>query len=107
MIEQLQLTALIYQSTPGAFAGCQVLHEAGIAVGKDISIIGAGDYEFARYASPSLTVITCDYVQMAKDAIGYLIEKPADLPQVVRYPSFHIERNSTHRIAELSVNTTR
>lgn len=107
MISELELTALIYQSTPGAFAGCQILNQAGILTGKDISIISAGDYEFARYASPSLTVVTSDYVQMAKDAIDYLIEKPADLPQVVRYSPTLIERNSTHRIANSSVNTTR
>jgi LacI family transcriptional regulator len=98
VIRELGLTALIYQSTPGAFAACQVFDEAGIKVGKDISLISGGDYEYAQYACPSLTVLSTDYVQMAKDAVTFLIDKPTDLPCLVEYPPQIIERKSVCRI---------
>ena len=98
-IRELGLTALIYQSTPGALAGCQVLYEAGIVVGHDISVIGGGDYEFARYCSPSLCVFTLDYVQMSKQAIRVLVDKPDDMSQVVSFDPSFIVRNSLHRVS--------
>jgi DNA-binding LacI/PurR family transcriptional regulator len=98
VIRELGLTAVMYQSTPGAFAACQVFHEAGIQVGKDISVMGSGDYEFVQYASPALTVLASDYVQMAKDAVDLLVDKPAGTPSLLKYPPKLIERNSVCRI---------
>ncbi len=98
VIRELGLTALMYQSTPGAYAACQVFYEAGIRVGKDISVISGGDYEFAQYACPALTVMASDYVQMAKDAVNLLIDRPAGTPSLIKYPPSLIKRNSVCRI---------
>ena len=100
LIQELGITAMSYQSTPGAFAASQVFYEAGIKVGKDISVISGGDYEFARYASPSLTVLASDYVQMAKDAVDLLVNKPQDTPSLIKYPPTVIKRNSVCQLME-------
>lgn len=98
IIHELGITALIYQSTPGAFAACQVFYETHMKVGKDICVISGGDYEYARYACPALTVLATDYMQMAKDAVNFLIDKPADLPTTVQYKPQVIERQSVCRL---------
>lgn len=61
VIREQKITALIYTSSPGAYAAIPVLRKGGFQVPEDISLIGEGDGRYFQYASPALTVTEPDY----------------------------------------------
>lgn len=93
-IRKQQLTALIFTSSPGAFAAVNPLKKGGFRVPEDISIIGEGEYHNMRYMTPPLTVATCDYVAMACTAIDIVIENITPKSQTLFFKHKLIRRGS-------------
>lgn len=93
-IRREKITALAYYSTAGAFAATQLLTESGIKVPEDISVIGGADYWYAGYATPALTVVTCDYFRMMLDTFAVIMGNAVGLPQLNEYGAQLIERKS-------------
>jgi LacI family transcriptional regulator len=75
----------------------RAIQDAGLRIGKEISVIGFGDTDWATALTPPLSVITVDYVTHARDAANVLlqhIEGVEDAPRVVRHQSVYIRRGS-------------
>lgn len=70
-IKDLDYTALIYKSSPGAIAGMRVLQDHSLRVPDDIGIISEGEHTFFPYLTPALTTTSADYESMCRSAVDY------------------------------------
>lgn len=104
-IRENGITAVAYQSTPGAFAALQTLQKNGLRIPEDISVAGFADYSFTRYTSPALTVCSCDYEKMAHDTFLWAAGLQPLHGHETRYPHTVIERDSVAQIQPDPVNT--
>ena len=68
-------TALITHNDTMAIGVIRALHEAGISVPDQISIIGINDLPTSKYIFPSLSTIRTPFGDMAKCAINLLTER--------------------------------
>ena len=92
-----RLTALIYFSGIGALAGRRVLHQAGIRVPDEISVISEDGGSLLALVCPAATVVASDYLQPCRDALDIILGKqPA--PGIRRYPYTLIERESIRHL---------
>lgn len=91
-------SAIVSANDEMALGAIRALHERGLRVPDDISIVGFDDVHFAAYAMPPLTTVRQDFRLMAKHTIDYIIEmieKPdVPLEQRVIVPQL-IVREST------------
>ncbi len=76
----------------------QAIHEAGLRIPEDISVIGLDDIEVAAYQNPQLTTVRQSFSKLATVAIQLLLniienKQPAE-SQIVIEPEL-IERHST------------
>jgi DNA-binding LacI/PurR family transcriptional regulator len=95
-------TAIVSANDEMALGAIRGLHEHGLHVPEDISIVGFDDVHFAAYTMPPLTTVRQDFRLMAKHTIDYiieLIEKPqSPLEQRVIVPQLII-RESTRALS--------
>lgn len=98
LIRSEGITALVYHSSGGAFAALQSLHKCGLRVPEDVSVIGFGEYSFAEYTIPALTVCTCDYQKMIEDSFSIAIGKSAGQKHLLNYEHRIIERGSVRAL---------
>lgn len=79
MQEYLQMkhapSAYFIASDPMAIGAYKAVHEAGLEVGKDISIIGFDDIYTSQFLTPSLTTIKVYTDFMGETAVETLVEK--------------------------------
>jgi DNA-binding LacI/PurR family transcriptional regulator len=68
-------SAVIASSDPVAVGAIKVLTEAGFRVPADISIIGAGNHDFARFVTPTLTSIEQYPGEIGRRAVDMLFER--------------------------------
>lgn len=96
-------TCIICPDDFAAFGALNVLHEQGLAVGKDISIAGYDGIPIARRISPALTTIRQDTETigaMAGEHLVAMIEKPEENPpQKFMVPAVLFEGGSVGRIS--------
>lgn len=75
-----------------AFATYQVLHEAGLRIPEDVSVISFDDSDIAGWMRPGLTTVALPHEAMGRMAVELLLERisrPTDqptLPQTHRIP---------------------
>lgn len=93
-------TAIFSRSDEVAMAALSVLHERGIRVPEDVSVIGYGDIPTSMYTVPRLTTIASPYVEAAECALQRALDcseenrKPS-VPQHITFQARLVERNST------------
>lgn len=76
----------------------QAMRERGVAIGRDIALIGADDIEVARLNTPPITVISRDLAQVGESAAHLLLETMVkEGGAIVRIPTRLIVRESTMR----------
>ena len=81
-----------------AIGALRALHERGVKVPRDVSVVGFDDLDEARFAAPSLTSIRPDKKQIACIALEMLIERIGGSkvkPRDVRVPHQLIARESS------------
>ncbi len=93
-----RFTGLVVGNDQMALGALSALHEHGLRVPEDVSVVGFDDVPEAAYFSPPLTTVRQNFAALGEQSVEYLItlvEKP-DTPvhQRVLYPQF-IERQST------------
>lgn len=66
-------TAIIYAADTSALGGMRAIHEAGLRVPEDISIVGFDDAPIARAMSPRLTTVSVDRVEWGAMAFYRLL----------------------------------
>jgi len=80
------------------------LHERGLRVPEDISVVGFGGYEVGAVVYPALTTISFDYELVGMKAAQYLLDllhgKP--LEQNMEMPLFFVERESVRNLTAIS-----
>lgn len=75
----------------------RAIRDAGLAIGRDVSVIGFGDTEWATALDPPLSVISVDYTTHARDAATVLLQHIDGIesaPRVVRHQSVYVRRGS-------------
>jgi LacI family transcriptional regulator len=81
-----------------ALGALRALHESGVQVPGDVSVVGFDDIRQARYFEPPLTTVNQDFNALAKQSVEYLIDmiedKTTTIHQRVLYPEL-IVREST------------
>lgn len=81
-----------------AIGALRALHEAGLDVPRDVSLVGLDDIEMAAFFTPPLTTVRMPVVHMAETCVRLLVEaidgRPADQRSIVVEPEL-ILRQST------------
>lgn len=93
-------TAYLCANDITAIAALRALHEKGLKVPGDVSLIGFDDIELCRYVSPALTTLHTDIKSMGVLGARVLIDgvvSPAP-PAVTSLPFRLVERESCARI---------
>lgn len=96
-IREQKLTALVYESSPGAFASIPLLTEAGIRVPEDLSLISEGDSSWMEFSNPPLTVLRPDYSRLCCRAVEIVRGEHLD-EHTVFCPQEIIQRKSVSEI---------
>lgn len=91
-------TAVFAANDRMAIGAALAIHEAGLRVPDDVSLVGLDDIEVAAYQSPPLTTIRQSFVDIATEGVRLLLailagQQPAQ-PHVVLDPIW-VERRST------------
>jgi len=68
-------TALFAFNDSSAIAAIRVLHDAGLRVPKDISVIGFDDIQLASYSNPTLTTVRQPLQEMGEIAAQTLLDR--------------------------------
>ncbi|MCE7792694.1 LacI family DNA-binding transcriptional regulator [Salipaludibacillus sp. CUR1] len=68
-------SAFMIASDPLAIGAIRALHEAGLRVPEDLSIVSFNDIEIAKYMNPPLTTAKVYAEEMGKTAVKLLIER--------------------------------
>lgn len=95
-----KFTALMCGNDKTAIGAIAALHEMGLRVPQDVSVVGFDDVASSAYSFPPLTSVRQDFDTLSKQAMEYLvsmIENPGTpVHQRVLYPQL-VVRNSTMR----------
>jgi LacI family transcriptional regulator len=88
--------ALLVASDPMALGALRALHEAGIKVPEDISIISIDDIEAATYLTPRLSTVKIHTFEMGKTAVKLLHDRlnGRNIPLKIVLPTELILRDS-------------
>jgi DNA-binding LacI/PurR family transcriptional regulator len=68
-------TGLIASSDPVAVGAMKILMEAGFSIPGDISVIAAGNHDFARFVTPTLTSIEQYPAEIGRRAVEMLFDR--------------------------------
>lgn len=68
-----QPSAIVYGADAMAIGGLGALRDNGIAVPREVSVVGFGDMPLAGYVSPALTTIRVDYPALGRDCAELLM----------------------------------
>jgi DNA-binding LacI/PurR family transcriptional regulator len=94
-------TAVLASNDMMAIGALGAIHEAGLKVPDDISLVGFDDIAFARLSQPPLTTVALPREQLASialTAIERLIERNTGEPSEYSLPTHLIVRGSTRAI---------
>lgn len=94
-------TALVCGTDGMAMGALRALHERGLRIPEDVSVVGYDNAELATYTEPPLTTVEFKFIKQDELAIKYLLEIIADrdmeLHQHVLMPSLLL-RESTRAL---------
>mgnify|MGYP000567978288 FL=1 len=99
---QLQPTVIVGATDNISLGVLRYLHERGIRVPEQISVVGFGGYDVGAVVYPALTTVAFDYELMGMKAAQYLLDLLADREPEgpMEMPIFFIERESVRNIQE-------
>jgi DNA-binding LacI/PurR family transcriptional regulator len=96
-----EFTAIVAGNDQMALGAIRALHEHGLRVPEDVSIVGFDDIPEAAYFEPPLTTVRQRFDVLGQQCVEYLVklitQPDTPLQQHVLYPQF-VERLSTRRI---------
>ena len=72
------------RNDPAAIGAMQALNEAGINVGKDIALVGAGNIHYGAMLRVPLTTVSWSRSEMGRDVAQLLIEMIEDKSSTTR-----------------------
>jgi LacI family transcriptional regulator len=94
-------TAVLCFNDVSAMGTIRALHEAGLRVPNDVSVLGFDDIQSAQFQVPSLTTIRQPLQKMGSTAARMLLKKLSDqpTPELIRVDPELIVRESTSAVA--------
>lgn len=97
-----RFTAVLCFNDVSAMGTVRALHEAGLRVPEDVSVLGFDDIQSAQYHVPSLTTIRQPLQKMGRTAARMLLRKLAAeaTPELVQVEPELIVRESTARVTK-------
>lgn len=97
-----RFTAVLCFNDVSAMGTIRALHEAGLRVPTDVSVLGFDDIQSSQYQVPSLTTIRQPLQKMGSTAAQMLLKKLADeeTPELIRVDPELIVRESTARASK-------
>ncbi len=100
LMRRRDFTAVVCFNDVSAIGSVRALHDAGLRVPTDISIVGFDDIQSAAFQVPSLTTIRQPLEQMGGQAATMLLKKLAGerTPDVVKIEPELIVRESTGKV---------
>lgn len=75
---QTPVTAIISANDSMALGVMRALHEAGLAVPQDVSVVGFDDIPEAAYFTPPLTTVRRNLIQLGMTGFEYLMQRMDD-----------------------------
>jgi LacI family transcriptional regulator len=97
-------TAIVVGSDNMALGALRALHENGLRVPDDISVIGYDNTEHSRYTIPQLTTVGFEFVRQDELSVKYLVELVHDPDMELRQRILQgelIVRESTRALASV------
>lgn len=99
-------SAVLASNDLSAIGALRAIHRAGLRVPEDISLVGFDDIHLADFTEPPLTTIRLSRVEVAKQAISWLIAEieERELPEKLASPiaTYLVIRQSTARRNNIS-----
>jgi DNA-binding LacI/PurR family transcriptional regulator len=94
-------TALFAYSDNSAIGAIRAIHEAGLRVPQDISVVGFDDIESAAYSNPALTTVRQPLQKMGEIAARTLLDRIEDrttyIPEIAIEPEFVVRKSTSRR----------
>ena len=98
LAQKRPFTALFAGNDLMALGAMRALHEAGLRVPQDVSVVGFDDLAVSAYFSPPLTTIRQDFEALGRESIEYLVSRIGDpdvsIQQRVLYPELVIRKST-------------
>jgi DNA-binding LacI/PurR family transcriptional regulator len=109
LLRRRDFTAVLCFNDISAIGSIRALHDAGLRVPQDVSVLGFDDIQAAGFVVPSLTTIRQPLLQMGRTAAELLLKKLTreKLPEVVTIEPELILRESTAKVRTLAKGTPR
>lgn len=89
ILEQGEVDAIICATDRLAFGAYRILHEEGLRIPEDVSVVGFGGYEESSLLTPELTTLKFDSYAMgylgAETILKMIQEKPVSKKQIVEF----------------------
>lgn len=97
LLRRRDFTAVLCFNDISAIGAMRALHDAGLTVPGDVSILGFDDIQAASYIVPSLTTIRQPLQQMGSLAANSLLQKLANkkIPDIIKVDPELVVREST------------
>ncbi|MDQ0194889.1 LacI family DNA-binding transcriptional regulator [Paenibacillus wynnii] len=101
--EKIELTAVFAASDEMAIGAMRCIHDAGLRVPEDISVIGYDNLSVGTMTTPTLTTIEQPFGQIGSESVRHLMKVLTDSGQVTGKGNFYlphkiIERESVSEI---------
>ncbi len=93
-------SAIVCANDDSALGVLRALHERGLRVPEDISVVGFDDHPPVKFYEPPLTTMRQDYQQLSREAVQLLVElikEPQSPVRQVVLPPTLVVRQSTAR----------
>ncbi len=94
-------TAIIASNDLTAIGALRAIHDAGLRVPQDISLVGFDDIEFSQFTQPALTTVRLSREELGREAFSALfaaIENNSTAGHEIRLSTSLILRESTGRV---------
>ncbi|MBN1562247.1 MAG: LacI family DNA-binding transcriptional regulator [Anaerolineae bacterium] len=79
LADHASLTAIIAANDSMALGAMRALHEAGLSVPQDVSVVGFDDMPEAAYFTPPLTTVRRNLIQLGMTGFEHLMKRMDDL----------------------------
>ncbi len=101
LAEGVDFTALVVANDQMALGALRALHEAGLRIPDDVSVVGFDDIPEASCFEPPLTTVRQDFDALGRQSVEYLIAilNDPELPvqQLVLFPSLVVRQSTAPR----------
>jgi len=74
LLEHDDFTGLVVANDQMALGAIRAIHEAGLRVPDDISVVGFDDIPEANYFTPPLTTVHQDFSELGRQGVAYLLD---------------------------------